>query len=143
MNINFDDGVKTFEINNDPNRVIKFNPSDLNLINRLAEAEKKIKELVEEAKEFKTTSKDTMALFNKLNETEKECREQFNYIFGEEYDHIVFGQQSIFSVSKGKTIMENFVDALLEEVSPILKEEQAKFDKNVSKYKEQYDRDIA
>ena len=143
MNINFDDGVKTFEINNDPNRVIRFNPSDLNLLNRLIEAEKNIKELIKGAQEFKKNSKDTMALFDKLNDVEKECRKQFNFIFGEEYDLIVFGQQSIFSVSKGKTIMENFVDALIEEVSPIIKEEQAKFDKSVSKYKEQYDRDIA
>ena len=33
--LSFETGIKTFDINGDPNRVVSFNPSDLNFIHRL------------------------------------------------------------------------------------------------------------
>lgn len=142
-NINFDNGLKTFEINNDPNRTITFNPNDLNLVKRLMEAEKNIKGMIKEAQNNRTQRANGIDIeaFNKLVDVEKECRKQFDYIFGEDgYADIVFGNQSLFSVSKGKTIVENFISGLINVVSPMMSAEQEKFNKNVNKYKSQYDR---
>ena len=41
--INFDDGFKSFCINGDENRVIRFNPGDLNMRVRVEEAQKRIR----------------------------------------------------------------------------------------------------
>jgi len=46
QNINTDDGLKRFTINGDENRVIEFNPNDLNLITRLSKAQKDINEFI-------------------------------------------------------------------------------------------------
>ena len=42
--INFDDGFKSFCINGDENRVIRFNPGDPNMRVRAEEAQKRIQE---------------------------------------------------------------------------------------------------
>ena len=48
-NLNFDDGYKKFMVNNDPNRVVRFNPADINLLDRLDQAQKRIEEEQKEA----------------------------------------------------------------------------------------------
>ena len=40
-NLSFDDGYKSFTVNGDPNRVIRFNPADPEIINRLLALNKK------------------------------------------------------------------------------------------------------
>ena len=36
-NLNFDDGLKRVTINGDPNRVLKYNPGDMGILDRMQE----------------------------------------------------------------------------------------------------------
>lgn len=124
QSISFDDGYKTFAINNDENRVIRFNPSDPNQIKRYSEALNKIAAVKEKiGTDIKLTpdgnvkeANDLDAASKILDEADDIIRENINYIFNSDVYDVVFGGQSPFCMIKGKFLLERFLSA----VEPII-----------------------
>lgn len=118
--INFDDGLQSFCINGDENRVIRFNPADLNLVIRAQEAEKQIeagqKDL--EAIELNpdgtpmTNEEDVLKKLEAFNGT---IREALNHIFNADvYDTAFAGQSPLCIVGENKEFLfEAFVKSVL------------------------------
>ena len=88
QSIRFDDGYKEFMINDDESRVIRFNPKDINLIERVNQAKinatEKMKELNVDEKALVDLSDDesvneTLTIFSDLN---KFLLDQVDLIFG-------------------------------------------------------------
>lgn len=143
QNISFDVGYKSFCINNDESKVVRFNPSDYGLLERFSKARKTIMQEVNSLNEEVNLKADgtstdgldeTAELIEKVN---KIINGQIDYIFDAEVSKIAFGNQSPISTIKGKFLFERFLDAVGPLMEKEIKAEQAASEKRVSKYTKQ------
>ena len=136
-NINLNDGYEEITINNDPNRVIRVNPTDTNIIRRYNET---IKEIDELSKKYENIQDDELTLDEKtqiISDLDIEARKQLDYIVGSPIADIVFGNANCMSVAGGQTIYENFLDAYIAYMEPAIKAEYKKSRQRVAKYTNQ------
>lgn len=138
--LKIDDGYKEFMINDDPNRVIRFNPADMAILSRFDEAVKKIEASQKEMKGDFTLNPDgsPVSQLEQAGEAVRNLTEliegQVNYIFNSEVAKAVFGNQSPLSTVGGVPLYERFFEAVIPEIEGTLKEEQAKSQKRIGKY---------
>lgn len=144
--INFDDGLKSFAINGDENRVIRFNPGDLNMRVRAEEAQKRIRKWEGSLKTIElnpdgTPAEDDEETSAELRGFEDMLRRELNYVFNADvYDTIFAGQSPLCIVGKEKQFL---FEAFLSSAMPIIEEEieaftsasQARVDKYTKEYR--------
>lgn len=152
--LNFNEDLKSFSINGDENRVIRFNPADPNLIKRALQAEDNIRKAQEKIEEMPVDLKiDAMdedaakeAAVREsaavLQEMEDVIREQVNYIFNADvYDTAFAGQSPLCIVGEEK---EYLFEAFLNSVMPIIEEETKQYSeasqKRIEKYTKEYNK---
>lgn len=128
-NLVFDDGYKEFTINNDPNRVIRFNPSDVAIVERFKNSQAVLEALVQEFTE--NTPEDVAAGLKKLDTA---IKKEIDNIFNQPVSNIVFGNQSPMSLVKGVPLFERFFDAVLPVIMDGIKEEKKLSQQRVNKY---------
>ncbi|MCK0085232.1 hypothetical protein K5I21_04980 [[Clostridium] symbiosum] len=143
--INFDDGFKSFCINGDENRVIRFNPGDLNMRVRVEEAQKRIRKWEGSLKAIELNPDGTLVVEDEeesaeLRGFEDVLRRELNYVFNADvYDTIFSGQSPLCTVGKEKMFL---FEAVLQSVTPIIEEEIEAFSSasqaRVEKYTEGY-----
>ena len=143
QNLNFDEGYKEFKINNDDSKVIRFNPTDVAIIERFAQAEKNITDYFEKIKDYKPEEdKDDLEKLRADAAIQKETRlficEQIDYIFDNPVSAIVFGNQSPLSPVKGKLLFERFLEAVKPVIEADVKKENEASQKRINKYRTQY-----
>lgn len=115
QNINFDDGYKSYMINNDENKVIRINIGDLNIQKRYEKTKDKMLAEIDRIKDSEFTP-DTLA------QADETIRGYLNAIFGCDLCTAVFGGTNILSpVSSGKLLIESFLDAFLPMISEDIK----------------------
>lgn len=132
----FDEGFKEFNINGDPNRTIRFNPTDIAIIER---AQKVKKEIGKELEKLDTLDiKDDEAMAEAVEEVNRIIKEKINYIFGNDVSEIVFGLQSPLASANGTTLAERFIAAALPIIQREIDDENKKSKARVSKYTERY-----
>ncbi|MBR1750847.1 MAG: hypothetical protein IJ740_08215 [Ruminococcus sp.] len=108
--INFDDGYRTYDINGDPDRIIKVRVTDPNINARYKAAKDELDRIFDEAAALaKLTESDLARLENGV-------REQLNFIFDSDICTPAFGNASMLTIDNGSTIVVNFVEALLAQV---------------------------
>ena len=126
-----DEGLKSFAINNDESRVIKFNPSDMSILHRveetLANVEKEMKKYEEKKFDGKTEKKISEFICG-----------QIDYIFNSKVSDAVFNGTSPLSTIKGVPYYVRFIEA----VKPIIEEEilaeRKASEEKIKKYTEKY-----
>lgn len=138
-NLCFDDGYKEFSINNDPNKVIRFNPADLGIIERVNKAYQEI----EKATKFKSDIElkvdgspvdvigQAAELVKSVSDTVKA---QIDYIFNSPVSEVVFGNQSPLAMVKGKPLYERFLEAIIPVIQEEVMTELAASKKRINKY---------
>lgn len=132
----FDEGFKEFNINGDPNRVIRFNPTDISIIER---AQRVKKEIGEEVKKLDALEiNDDEAVAKAVEEVNKIIKEKINYIFGSDVSETVFGVQSPLTSANGITLAERFIAAAIPVIQKEIEEEDKKSKARMSKYTERY-----
>lgn len=147
MNLNFDEGLKEFEINGDPNRVIRFNPNDLAFAERYENAREKALEL---AKKYDADMKRNKVLANKnpnndvsgkiLKDSNKEVRDLINSVFDDDVADIIFGRTHPLTVANGNFLVLNFLNALNSLITESMNESLSDIEKSkIEDYKKQYD----
>lgn len=146
QSINFSDGYKSFCINNDPDRVIRFNPTDIDIVKRFNQAMKELREEKEGLEDVNlnpdgtvvdddTTLEKTSEVLEQFNQV---IREKLNFIFKSDVYDTVFDGQSPMAIvgTERQLLFEAFMDAAFhvinEEVESATRE---RVDKYVSKYK--------
>lgn len=142
QNINFNDGYISMTINNDPNRVISFNPSDFGMIDRYYKSVETIEKLTEEISDFKLNSDGTpkeqlgeaAAAVERLSNA---IKEQIDFIFNNNVSEVVFGKQSPLSIVGGAPLWERFLLAITPVVEREAKREKRESIKRISKYTKQ------
>lgn len=143
--INFDDGLKSFAINGDESRVIRFNPGDLNMKVRAKEATKRISEWQAEIKDIKLNADGTPVNSDEgtadvLENFDAMLRHELNYIFNADVYDIVFdGQSPLCIVGKDKYFLfEAFLfpamQTIEEEIDAFARDSQARMDKYTAGY---------
>ena len=141
----FDDGCKEFEINGDPNRVLRFNPADIGFIERLEGALQNVTKDMESLKGIKLSptgnaldeASEAAELVRSMN---KSLRASFDQIFYPGAADVVFGAMNPLALSGGHTIYENFLKAFVAIVKPTMDTEVKATQEHLEKYKSEYDR---
>lgn len=149
QNLNFEDGVVELTINNDPNKIIRFNPTDLTFVERYYNIAEKSEKLVKKYNEKQKASKivDGKNNNHKLEEellrsSNKDARDLINSLFGQDgIADVIFGRVHPLSPTQnGKTVLENFLEAItvyIKEASETFLKKDAE---KIEKYKQEYDR---
>lgn len=133
-NIKFENGMKSFVINGDENKVIYFNPNDFNILKRIDTAVKNIEEISKKYEQAQINNDSVMTMFSQCD---KEIREQINFVFGNDVCTVAFGNSNCLSFAGGKPICMNFLDAVVPILKSEIKAEQEKSKKNIEKYTKQ------
>jgi len=144
QNLNIDDGKKRFTINNDPNRVIEFQPSDINLYSRLVDAQKNITKIANDMpddlkKGIDENDDEVLERFAKLlSDLDKKVKEQIDFLFGSNVSDIVFESASSLSVVNGKFFVERFLEAVTpildREITEVTQQSEKRINKHIGKY---------
>lgn len=147
--INFNDGFETFTINEDPNRVIRINPKDGNILTRFEEAMKDLSNESEKLTDIKVKADGTPIEANEITLGESADRlrsfnrlinDKLNYIFNSDVIEAAFGKQSPLSLvgPDNRFLFEVFLEAALEAVKEKLEESTKDMEQRISKYTNRY-----
>lgn len=136
--LNFDDGRKSFMVNDDPNRVIRFNPADPEIVNRLLDAEKKFREYeTPEGIELNPDGslKSGMEQFGAyIADFKKELKEVFNNIFNADVYDALFDGQSPLCIIGNNYLFMVVLDCLVDSMKPAFEEYAQKSREQMGKY---------
>lgn len=146
QSLRFDDGYKEFMINDDPNRVIRFNPADYGIIERFNTARKEIFNEMEKIQSDININPDGTPNVSEdelgeaaeiLSKTRKLICDQVDHIFGSPVSDMAFGTQSPLSSVKGLPLFERFIRAAQPFIEKEVKAEQLASQKRINKYTKQ------
>lgn len=116
QNLNFDDGSISLAVQGDMNRLLTFNPTDLNMASKfyklIEKSEEKGKEITEKAKKV-DNSTDNKELIEFLTEVDEYFKGELDNVFGAGSSKIIFGDINVMSTSSnGDYVISNFLMAL-------------------------------
>lgn len=139
QSINFDDGFKSYEINGDPQRVIRIDTADYGLIERLRNAEKNINAEMHKYENIKIKSDgsadvDDETAADGIRDLGKFICGQFDYIFNSEVSGVLFGTASPLSTRGGVPLFERVFNAIVPIIETDIKSEQKKAEARIKKY---------
>lgn len=146
--ISFNDGYETFTINGDPQRVIRINPRDVNILDRFDTAMKELREEGASMSDIRVNVDGSPAAgagtleayTEKLNEFNRLINDKLNYIFAADVSSAAFGMQSPLSLvgDEGKFLFEVFLEAALLAVREKIETSADMVDMKSNKYTEKY-----
>lgn len=129
--LKFEEGYKELAINGDETRILRFNPTDVNLVERFEKFGKEMENLRSEI--------NNVADFEGIEST---IIKGIDDILGEGSSKIIFGEQSPLSPIKGRLLYEVFFeDAFIPYIKKQLDEEKKNRKKVVEKYKKEIQND--
>lgn len=140
-NLSFDDGRQSFMVNNDPNRVIRFNPADPEIINRVLNLQEEFEgyQLPEgiELNPDGTPKNDMEKEGAYIAEFTSTMRKAFNNMFNADvYDKIFDGQSPLCIVNQ-HYLYEGVLESLKELMDPAMeayREQKQKLTERMNKY---------
>jgi|GEM_PF-674698 len=116
--LNLDIGLKTFDINGDPERAISFPPSDSVFISRLYDGFEKIEDYHQTLQKELTEAEGTPEVLDIGREADNAIKAILNGMFSDYNDNasdIVFGKLSSVGVAGGVPLWAGLIIAVLEE----------------------------
>ncbi|WP_206460237.1 hypothetical protein [Anaerovorax sp. IOR16] len=146
MNIKFETGTIELAIQGDPNKILRFNPTDENVVskflNLVTTANQKLEELSSECDKILSSEKKKMEkvkLKNKLNlELDALLRNELDTTFGVGVSDMAFGDMCVTAITEsGNCIFVNFLMALTPIIESENKKRSQKVDDIIKKYKPQ------
>lgn len=141
-NLSFDDGFISLTINNDPNRVISFNPADMGILERISKSIDVIEKVTNDNQDIKlkndgTPLEELANIAETVNKVDKTIKEQINYIFNSNISDAVFGNQSALSLCKGVPLWESFLLTIIPVIEEEVMKEKKKSAERIKKYTKQ------
>ena len=131
-NLSFDSGLRSFTINNDPDRVIRFDPTDIGMIDRLENAANKIQKMANNMPE----DTDPRAAIRSLDTFARECVDE---VFPEPVCDTVFGKACCVSVTpSGDLQVVSFLHSVVEEIKSSMASANRAAEKRQAKYLDKY-----
>lgn len=134
----FDDGYESFMVNDDPDRVIRFNPADPEIINRVLNVRDQFHdyqipvgiELNPDGSHKKGMELDGAY----VAEFTSAMRKAFNGIFNADVYDIIFAGQSPLCIVGQKYLFERVLDGLIVLMKPAVEEYNRKNEQKIGKY---------
>jgi hypothetical protein len=150
IKLEYDDGYKNIQLGDDPNRVIRINPTDQSFLNRIADFDNKVEEIQCKYGDIdlnalhdlvNTDTDDGKTDYEKfrnaavtLDRIDMAIRELINSIFEYDVSSIVFGDNKCTSLVGGKAMFMNFIEVVFEYIAQSYKEEAEKSEKIKQEY---------
>jgi hypothetical protein len=142
QNLSFDDGYKEFSINGDTSKVIRFNPSDMSIIERIKTAYEEITKATTLDKDIELKADGTPIeelgkaadIVKGINDT---IKNQIDYIFNSPISDMAFGKQSPLSMVGGQPLYAGFLNAIIPIVEKEVKAQQKASQARINKYTSQ------
>lgn len=143
FNISYDDGIREYSINGDPNRILKLNINDIGIIDRVYKSLEDTKRDLNSLKMSKVAINSSGDSADKRFEREAKAvrdvnnklRKRFDQIFYKGASDVVFGVQNPLALnSSGMTIYEAFLYAFVETMKPSLEEAAKASQQRMGKY---------
>lgn len=130
---------KRFRIDGDDDRIIELNTSDMTILNRLNEADKKLRELADYATfDVEDTAENQEEAIVKLINTDKQMREIIDYLFNSKVADICAPNGSMYDPFNGKYRFEHILETLFALYEKNINDEYKKMKKNVEKHTNKY-----
>lgn len=130
---------KRFRIDGDDSRIIELNTSDMTILNRLDESERRLKALAESANVDLTGDDETDgAVVTRLLATDKEMRDIIDYLFDSPVADICAPDGSMYDPFNGKYRFEHILETLFTLYEQNISDEIKKMRKNVRKHTDKY-----
>ncbi len=143
--ISFSENYKSFSINGDDSRVIRFNPADPNILVRADEAKKRISEKQDQITTVKlrpdgSPINNSEAASEALRGFDEMIREEVNYIFNADvYDTIFAGQSPLCIVGdENEFLFEAFLNAAMPIIEEGVDEFNSKGMDRIERYTKEY-----
>ena len=134
--LNFSDGLQDYRLNE---RVtVRFNPTDLGFLEKLASTFEKLDALQEEVRASRESITDEREVFPLARELDAKMRVILNELFSDEICEPIFGSMNLFASSGGLPVWANLLLAISEEVENAMSMELAQREKRIAKYVEKY-----
>lgn len=127
------DGKKSFAIDGNESRVIRFNPCDFNIYIRAEEVAKEIDEL--QAKLGKSKKSDE----TKLKELSEFIKKRIDYILNAEVSNIVFEKQSPLTFVEGIPYYMQFLNALKPIIDNAIETQRKLSNEKILEYTKKYE----
>ena len=139
QSINFDDGFKSYEINGDPQRIVRIDTADYGLIERLRNAKNNINEEMKKYDNVKIKSDgsadlDEETAADSLRDLGIFICGQFDYIFNSKVADVLFGSASPLSTRGGVPLFERVFNAILPIIEKDIEAERKKAEARIKKY---------
>ena len=134
--LSFSDGNQDYRLND--RVMVRFNPTDMNFLERLSRAFEQLDALQEEVRATKERITDDREVFPIARELDGKMRGILNDLFGKEICEPLFGGMNLFASSGGLPVWANLMLAITDEVQSALQGELAAREKRIAKYVEKY-----
>ena len=134
--LSFPAGIEEYQLND---RVsVRFNPTDMNFLEKLAAAFEKLDALQEEVRASRETITDEREVFPLARDLDAKMRAILNELFDAEICEPLFGSMNLFASSGGLPVWANLMLAISEEVQNSMSSELAAREKRIAKYVAKY-----
>lgn len=133
--IKFDNGLREYSLNDAV--TVRFNPTDMNFIQRVYDAFESMDKR-QEAYKAEVEKVDDRSLFDLANRYDAEVRSEINGIFDTDVCTPLFGSMSVNTLADGLPIWANFFFAIIDTFDGAFAEEKRKTNPRIKKYTEKY-----
>lgn len=136
--LSFNDGRESFLVNDDPARVIRFNPADPEIVNRVLDVQKHFSDYSPpediELNPDGSPKGDLEKSGAYIGEFTAEMRKAFNGIFNADVYDTIFDGQSPLCIIGQRYLYEEVLNGLLELMTPAIEAYKSKNRKKMGKY---------
>lgn len=136
--LSFNDGRESFQVNDDPARIIRFNPADPEIVNRALDVQKHFKDYAPpediELNPDGSLKGDLEKSGAYIGEFTAEMRKAFNGIFNADVYDTIFDGQSPLCIIGQNYLYEEVLVSLLALMTPAIEAYNNKNRKKMSKY---------
>lgn len=130
---------KRFRIDGDDNRIIELNTSDMTILNRLDESERRLKELADSTNvDLTGDDKSDKDIVSRLLKTDREMRDIIDYLFDSPVADICAPDGSMYDPFNGKYRFEHIMETLFTLYEQNISDEIKKMRRNVQKHTDKY-----
>ncbi len=134
--LNFDDGKKGYSVNGDENRIIYFNPSDVNLYDRVEKAGEEITKAIESLpSDFVNENPETLVVMETVKLAQEKIKKALNFMLDSDCYDVIFGNTSPLTPVNGELLINGVMQGLTELIIAESEKDMKALNKKLDKYR--------
>lgn len=134
--LNFNDGKKGYSVNGDENRIIYFNPSDVNLYDRVEKAGEEITSAIESLpSDFVNENPETLVVMETVKLAQEKIKKALNFMLDSDCYDAIFGNTSPLTPVNGELLINGVMQGLTELIIAESEKDMKALNKKLDKYR--------